>query len=177
MRYRRLRIEGAAYFFTVVTYQRRPILQSEEAAGDLMSCLRTVQDAHPFQLDAYVILPDHFHMIWTLPEGDSDYPMRWRHIKSAFTRKLKNSEPVSRSRELKSERAVWQRRYWEHTITSEADFTAHVEYVHFNPVRHGLAAAPVAWPHSSFHDWVKRGLYDRNWGSDDPRLAPLKIPE
>ncbi len=179
MRYRRLRIEGASYFFTVVTYKRQQLLKCDDAVALFVTALRAVQSAHPFELDAYVILPDHLHMIWTLPDGDSDYPMRWRQIKSAFTRSFeaKDGEVISPSRKSKSENAVWQRRYWEHTIAGDADFSAHVEYIHFNPVKHKLAMAPRSWPHSSFHQWVARGQYDINWGSDDYELGGLAIQE
>ncbi len=177
VRYRRVRIEGASYFFTVVTFKRQPLLKGDDAVALFMTSLRSVQEAHPFELNAYVILPDHLHMIWTLPDGDSDYPMRWRQIKGAFTRSLasKGAEKVSPSRKSKSEHAVWQRRYWEHTISGDADFSVHVEYIHFNPVKHKLVTATRAWPHSSFHNWVARGRYDINWGSDDYELGGLTV--
>lgn len=177
LRYRRVRIEGASYFFTVVTYKRLPILKSDEAVLAFMTALRAVQAAHPFELDAYVILPDHLHMIWTLPEGDSNYPMRWRQIKSTFTRTQESSETASKSRKSKSEQTIWQRRYWEHTITSETDFAAHVEYIHCNPVKHGYVAAPRDWPHSSFRKSVERGFYDINWASDNYELGGFVVPE
>ena len=144
-----------------------------------MSCVRAIQSDHPFELDAYVILPDHLHMIWSLPEHDSNYPMRWRLIKAAFSRHAAcdQIQPSSESRTSKGERSIWQRRYWEHTIAGESDYTAHVEYIHFNPVKHSLAKAPCDWPHSSFHDWVARGHYDRNWGSDETELTTLVAPE
>ncbi|MEQ1717388.1 MAG: transposase [Hyphomicrobium sp.] len=179
LRYRRIRIEGASYFFTVVTHNRQPILKGDAAVTLFMSALRSIQCSHSFELEAYVILPDHLHMIWTLPGGDSDYPTRWRQIKSAFTRSIatKDLAEVSPSRKSKLEQAIWQRRYWEHTIASDGDFAAHVEYIHFNPVKHKLAARPRDWPHSSFHDWVKRGQYDCNWGADDYRLVGPNVQE
>ena len=168
MRYRRIRIEGGTYFFTVVTYKRRSLLERAEAVATLMNAVDGVQSAHPFELVAHVILPDHLHMLWTLPDGDSNYPMRWRQIKSAVTRALDTADGQghSKSRKSKGERSTWQRRYWEHTIQGESDLVAHIEYIHFNPVKHGLAARPRDWPHSSFHDWVSRGLYEANWASD-----------
>lgn len=179
MRYRRVRIEGASYFFTVVTHKRQKLFADDDAVARLMQTVASVQSAHPFQIDAYVILPDHLHIIWTLPENDSNYPMRWRQIKSAFTRSL-GAEPevqTSKSRREKSEETVWQRRYWEHTISSETDFATHVAYTHFNPVKHGLVAAPRDCKHSSFRAWVVRGDLDLNWGSGDFELAGPAVPE
>ena len=168
MRYRRVRIEGGTYFFTVVMFKRRPILNDAGAVAHVMDAVATVQSAHPFEVVAHVILPDHLHMLWTLPDDDSDYPMRWRQIKSAFTRAIEKDGigAQGKSRIAKGEQAVWQRRYWEHTIRGERDLSAHVEYIHFNPVKHGLCAAPRDWPHSSFHDWVRRGLYEASWAPD-----------
>ena len=121
-----------------------------------------------------MILPDHVHMLCTLPEGDADYPARLRLIKSAFTRsfaaKDASADP-SPSRAAKGERAVWQRRYWEHTIRDEGDFRAHLDYIHINPVKHGLVASPRDWPHSTFQQWVDRGAYDPWWGADE--MPPL----
>ena len=107
-------------------------------------------------------------MPWTLPDGDSNYPMRWRQIKSAVTRAshVCDDAAISKSRTSKGERSIWQRRYWEHTIQSEGDLATHVEYIYFNPVKHGLASRPRDWPHSSFHDWVARGLYEIDWAAD-----------
>lgn len=174
-----MRIEGASYFFTVVTFKRIPILAADHAASEFIAAVSTVQAAHPFKLDAHVILPDHLHMLWTLPEHDSDYPTRWRQIKSTFTRRIDKPgrETASESRRAKQEQAVWQRRYWEHTIKSDADFVAHVEYIHFNPVKHQLAAAPKGWWHSSFREWVERGVYDLNWGSDNEQIATRTSPD
>ena len=169
MRYRRLRIEGATYFFTVVTYKRRPIFANAEAVALLQLATSSVQAAHPFEIVAQVILPDHLHVLWKLPDGDSDFPMRWRQIKAAFTRvyaKAGPDEGGSESRLAKREQTVWQRRYWEHTVRDEADLAAHVEYIHFNPVKHGWATRPRDWQHSTFHDWAARGLYDIDWAAD-----------
>jgi putative transposase len=170
MHYRRVRIEGGTYFFTVVTYKRRPIFKDPHFVETLIRSIADVRAAHPFDIPAQVILHDHLHALWTLPEGDSDYPMRWRMIKSAFSREAKDafdrSALQSQSRAEKGESTVWQRRYWEHTIRGDADFTAHVEYIHFNPVKHGLVARPRDWAYSTFRDWVARGLYDLDWASD-----------
>jgi putative transposase len=117
----------------------------------LRSSFRDTRARHPFTIDAIVVLPDHLHAIWTLPEGDADYATRWRQIKSAFSRALPHDEAISSSRLRKGERGVWQRRYWEHTLRDQDDFAAHVDYIHFNPVKHGHAPEPDEWPYSSIH--------------------------
>lgn len=175
MRYRRVFIPGASYFFTLVTHERWPIFGDVAAVDLYRGAVRKVRAAHPFILDAEVILPDHIHLLCTLPDGDADYPMRVRLIKAAFTRALlahrRGRSERSRSRAAKGEQAVWQRRYWEHTIRDEHDFQMHLDYIHINPVKHGLAAAARDWPHSTFPSWVERGVYDPCWGSDE--MPPL----
>ena len=181
MRYRRVRIEGAIYFFTVVTYKRRPIFRDPDAVAKLMTAITSVQASHPFEISAQVVLPDHLHALWSLPDEDSNYPMRWRQIKAAFTRAFENSgvaDPKPDSRRTKREQTIWQRRYWEHTIRGDKDFTTHVEYIHFNPVKHRLAARPRDWPHSTFHDWVARGIYEVDWAADaESDFGPVAIQE
>ncbi len=181
MRYRRIRIEGATYFFTAVTHKRRPLFQKPDVIAKLMTAIATVKTAHPFEIEAQVILPDHLHTIWSLPEGDSNYSMRWRQIKAAFTRSIANEtgdEALPERRRSKRERGVWQPRFWEHTVRGDADFVAHVEYIHFNPVKHRLVMRPRDWPYSTFHDWVARGLYDINWAADaELEFAPSAIRE
>jgi len=174
MRYRRARIAGASYFFTVVTHGRRPIFGNAEAVALFEAGIRRIKDRHPFEVDAFVILPDHIHTIWTLPEGEADFSMRWRLVKEAFTKPfVRIHAPTERSasRRAKSEQAIWQRRFWEHVIRDETDFGVHVDYIHYNPVRHGLVKAARDWPYSSFPAWVDRGIYEPHWGSDE--LPPL----
>jgi putative transposase len=174
MQYRRAKIAGASYFFTVVTHERRPIFQNAEAVVLFETGLKRIKERHPFEVDAYVILPDHIHTVWTLPEQDANFSTRWRLIKEAFTKPFgRMQQPLSRnaSRKSKGEQAIWQRRFWEHVIRDEADYAAHVDYIHYNPVRHGLTTAARDWPHSSFSAWVKRGVYEPYWGSDE--IAPL----
>ena len=157
--YRRNRVAGASYFFTVVASGRRQWLCTPQARSALRGAIRRVQDAHPFFIDAFVLLPEHLHCIWTLPGGDDDYPARWQLVKSYVTRTLAASAPL------------WQRRYWEHTLRGSADFTAHCDYIHYNPVKHGLCRAPSDWPFSSFHRFVKEGRYPSDWGGrGDPRI-------
>ncbi|WP_337289031.1 transposase [Candidatus Methylomirabilis sp.] len=166
MRYRRAFIPGGSFFFTVVTEQRRPLLASADAVGVLRAAFRAVRASRPFDVDAIVVLPDHLHCIWTLPPGDADFATRWRLIKTWFT---KHCDPAIRTeanrvRTAKREQAVWQHRYWEHTLRDEVDVIRHVEYIHFNPVKHGLVSSAFEWPHSSFRRYVKAGLYPADWG-------------
>ncbi len=167
MRYRRAQTEGGSYFFTVVTDQRRPFLCEPENITLLRSIFREIKKKHPFTIDAAVILPDHLHCLWTLPIADSDYSMRWRLIKSAFSRQCESqySGIRTKSRKNKKELAVWQRRFWEHQIQNENDYNQHIDYIHYNPVKHGLTDAPSQWPLSSFQHHVSKGFYDQNWGA------------
>lgn len=160
--YRRNFIPGGSYFFTVNLENRRSALLTDRIDA-LRAAFRTARSRHPFTIDAIVILPDHLHAIWTLPNGDADFPLRWRLIKTAFSRSLQTRDSVSTSRASKRERGIWQRRYWEHTLCDEIDFARHCDYIHFNPVRHGYVAEAWQWPYSSFRRMVKRGVYPRQW--------------
>jgi REP-associated tyrosine transposase len=164
--YRRNIVPGATYFFTVNLADRRSRLLVDEIEA-LRVAFRATRLRHPFALDAIVVLPDHLHAIWTLPPGDGDFPTRWNLIKGAFSRGLPRGEPLSTSRASRRERGVWQRRYWEHTIRDDDDFARHVDYIHFNPVKHGYVEHVADWPHSSFHRFVRRGLYPGNWAAGD----------
>ena len=176
MRYRRVFTPGATYFFTLVTYQRAPIFSETPIVDLFRRTVFKVQVARPFTVEAEVFLPDHIHVLWTLPDGDHDYPTRVRLIKSAFSRSLVEGDVARReppsSRLLRGERTVWQRRYWEHTIRDERDFQAHLDYIHINPVKHQLVTAARDWAHSSFRVWVERGVYDLSWGSGDLPVLP-----
>ncbi len=168
MEYRRSLVNGGQYFFTVVTYKREAVLTQSDNIDILRQAFRTTQKRHPFTIDAIVVLPDHVHTIWTMPEGDYDYSTRWRLIKSTFTRECEKTHNHKRnsSRERKKEQTIWQRRFWEHMIRDDGDFEAHCDYIHYNPVKHGLVEAPGDWKYSSFHRYVKNGFYDGGWGSD-----------
>jgi putative transposase len=168
MRYRRSQTPGATYFFTVVTYDRRKLLCLGENPALLKQAIAAVKTNHPFTIDAIVLLPDHFHCIWTLPPGDGDFSKRWMLIKSKFTRICEGpfEETVNLSRRDKREKGVWQRRFWEHQIRDDLDFKRHVEYIHYNPVKHGLVKAPVDWKFSSFKRYVDDGKYHRDWGAN-----------
>ena len=174
MRYRRSTTAGGTYFFTVVTDNRRPWFSDTTNVELLTSAVASTRQRRPFELDAYVVLPDHLHMIWTLPERDADFATRWRLIKERFTKQIvKRQVPVSTgpARRARGEQAVWQRRYWEHLIRDDRDFQNHVDYVHHNPVRHGLVSAPADWLHSSFSDWVARGVYQARWTLEADSMA------
>ncbi|RQW28674.1 transposase [Rhodobacteraceae bacterium CH30] len=160
--YRRWRVAGASYFFTVVLADRGSdaLLRHIEV---LRAAFALVMRERPFHIDAAVILPDHLHCIWTLPEGDSDYPERWRRIKVAFSRGIPDLVPPSASRTKKGERGVWQRRYWEHLLRDEDDWRHHVDYIHLNPVKHGLVTRPQDWLYSSYLRYVANGFYPQGW--------------
>ena len=123
------------------------------------------KDHAPFTNLGFVILPDHLHVIWRLPNDDSDYSDRWRRIKANFSKRVPISATISDSRKAKGERGIWQRRFWEHTIRDDEDLNNHLDYIHYNPVKHGLVSRVIDWPHSSFHEYVVRGKYNKNWGS------------
>ena len=162
--YRRRRLPGGCYFFTVATLERsRGLLTTH--IDRLRSAFRLVRHRYPFTIDAVVVLPDHLHCVWTLPTQDDDFSTRWRLIKSTFSKSLPTHDRTSPSRGSKRERGVWQRRFWEHAIRDENDFEQHVEYIHYNPVKHGYTKRPIDWPFSSFHRYVKRGLYPLHWGT------------
>ena len=164
MRYRRSKAPGGTFFFTVNLADRRSRLLTCKI--DLLrDAIRKVRHAHPFEIVAIVILPDHLHSIWSLPEGDADYATRWSLLKGNFSRALATGEPVSRARSLKRERGIWQRRYWEHRIRDEEDLARHVDYIHINPVKHGHATAPAEWPYSSIHRYIRQGLLPANWAA------------
>src|SRR3974390_1446199 len=148
--YRRNFGPGGSYFFTVNLADRRSRLLTEHL-DVLRSAFRYVRARHPFAIEATVTLPDHLHAIWTLPEADVDYSTRWQLIKGMFSRNPPHGETVSTSRAGKAERGIWQRRYWEHTLRDEGDFERHVDYIHFNPVKHGYVTRVRDWPYSSFH--------------------------
>ena len=165
--YRRAWHPGGTYFFTVNLLERK--------GNDLLVChietlreiVRSVQQRHPFKIHAWVVLPEHMHCVIELPVGDVDFPVRWRLIKMEFSKSLPRGERLSAARERRGERGIWQRRYWEHLIKNEADFQAHMDYVHVNPVKHGLVSRVSDWPFSTFHKLVERGVYPADWAGGD----------
>ncbi|MES2354165.1 MAG: transposase [Pseudomonadota bacterium] len=163
--YRRNRLAGGTYFFTA-TLQDRQSTYLTTYIDELRQAIRHTLESHPFQIDAIVVLPEHLHTIWTLPAGDADYSGRWRMIKSRFTRLLvKQGANITRNK--KGEYDVWQRRYWEHTIRDYAGLQRHVDYTHYNPVKHGFVTRVSDWPYSSFHRYVGEGLLPPDWAGVD----------
>jgi putative transposase len=170
--YRRNYVAGGTYFFTLVTHQRAPILTTPLGRSCLRKALQMEQLQSPFEIFAIVLLPDHLHTVWTLPRGDADYSLRWAGIKERFTRMYRagGGRPgkVSESRRKRREQGVWQRRFWEHTCRDDQDLNRFVDYLHWNPRKHGLVARVRDYPWSSFHRFVREGQYDVEWGGEDP---------
>ncbi len=167
--FHRWRIAGASYFFTLVTADRRPLFWNEVARAELSKALRECRSKWDFGLDAIVLLPDHLHVLITLPPGDDEYPKRLGWIKKEFTKGWLGAGgtevPVTPSQNRLRRRGIWQTRFWEHTIRDDGDFEAHVDYIHYNPVKHGYVLAPADWKWSSFHKWVDKGAYTLDWGT------------
>ena len=180
MQYRRVFLPGGTFFFTVVTANRKPIFAEQKNIATLREAFFRIRLKRPFELDAAVVLPDHLHCIWTLPPGDSDFSTRWRLIKTRFTKgcdfarsgyaMLTRPTPAQIVKIKISQSEVWQHRFWEHVLRDETDYRRHVEYIHYNPVKHGYVKAPLDWPYSSFRRYVKAGTYPQDWGSDVPLL-------
>ncbi|HZP19268.1 MAG TPA: transposase [Bauldia sp.] len=147
--YRRFSIKGGTFFFTVVLADRTSDLLVREV-DRFRRVYASVERDRPFETIAICILPDHLHTVWKLPEDDADFSLRWNLIKGGFSRGL-GAAARSASKAEKREKGIWQRRFWEHTIRDERDLAAHIDYVHFNPVRHGLVTRARDWPHSTFH--------------------------
>lgn len=163
--YRRVWVPGGTYFFTVNLLERRRRLLVEHI--DLLrDAFRAAKAARPFDLLAIVVLPDHLHCVWRLPEGDADNANRWAQIKSGFSRALPLHERRSPRRIARRERGIWQRRYWEHLVRDEDDLRRHLDYLHINPVKHGHTARAGDWPYSSFRRWVAAGVYPMEWAAE-----------
>ncbi len=156
--YRRAQVPGATYFFTVNLRNRSSDLLVRQVAL-LRECVRATRSRHPFHIDAWVVLPEHMHCMWTLPPGDADFALRWKIIKSAFSRRLPATERLTPTQERRGERGIWQRRYWEHLIRDEQDYQRHFDYIHYNPLKHGHVERIADWPWSSFHRAVAMGVY------------------
>ena len=169
--YRRLVVPGGTFFFTQVTYHRCSWLCEDLARISLRQAIKQVQIKYPFTIDAFVLLPNHFHCLWTLPIGDQDYATRMRLIKTYVTKhcgkQLNLPVAVSDSRHKRKESNLWQRRFWEHLIRDEQDFINHVDYIHYNPVKHGFCSAAKEWQYSSFHRYVAQGVYSPDWGINE----------
>ena len=164
-RYRRAKIEGGTFFFTLALADRSSDLLIRRI-DHLRRAYKVMQERLPFETVAICILPDHLHALWSLPDGDADFAARWSRFKSAFSRGLPPSQMRSPSKVAKREKGIWQRRYWEHAIRDDVDFERHVDYIHYNPVKHGLVSRVADWPHSSFHRYVERGILPADWAGD-----------
>jgi putative transposase len=170
--YHRVIIEGGTYFFTLVTQNRLPLLTQDMVRQALRESIHEVRQSLPFKIDAWVLLPDHLHTIWTLPDGDANYQARWAIIKRGVSKinMVRKTHPTLSDKELspsmqkRREGGFWQRRFWEHAIRDEEDFHRHLDYIHWNPVKHGYVTNPTDWPYSTFHRFVAQGLYPSNWG-------------
>ena len=172
--YRHYRVSGGCYFFTVNLLERKNTLLIDRI--DLLrESVRVCKRKQPFHIDAWVVLPEYMHCIWTLPEGDDDFSNRWKMIKTYFAKGLPDNERRSKTRILRGERGIWQRRYWEHLIRDERDYKNHMDYLHFNPVKHGWVKKVSEWPYSSFHRYLKSGVYSVDWAGSD--LDDLKTGE
>ena len=167
--YTRARMPGGTYFFTVTTLERRPLLTRDMIRHALRHAIEKTRLTHPFLINAWVLLPDHLHCLWTLPDGDAEFSTRWSMIKRLTTQQLSNypefTPQPNHSRTIRRESAFWQRRFWEHQVHDEDDFRRHLDYIHWNPVRHGYVANVSDWPYSTFHRWVMRGIYPKDWGN------------
>lgn len=164
MDYRRAWHSGGTYFFTVNCLQRNNNDLLIRHMDHLKQVISKVKKIHPFKIHAWVVLSEHMHCVIELPESDSDFATRWRLIKMLFSRNISKNEYRSEVRKQRRERGIWQRRYWEHLIRDEADYQAHMDYVHINPVKHGLVKQVKDWPYSTFHKLVEQGIYSEDWG-------------
>jgi putative transposase len=166
--YRRADTEGATYFFTVVSYRRQRILCDAPMRAALREAIKEVKTRYPFTVEAWVLLPDHMHCLWTLPEGDADFAVRWglikRKVSLACAGRYKNTEWLTPSKKKHRESTLWQRRYWEHQIRDQQDYNRHVDYIHYNPVKHGWCASPNEWPYSTIRGCWE---YPANWAALD----------
>jgi len=165
--YRRAYAPGGSFFLTIVTYNRAPLFANPVSVAKLRDAMLTVKNERPFEITAAVILPDHLHLTWGLPPDDANLAARVGRFKILATRSIRGEDPpmqpISASRVRHRERDVWQRRFWEHQLRDELDFEQHMAYIHYNPVKHGLASCPHEWPFSSFGRWVRRGAYPADW--------------
>jgi putative transposase len=163
--YRRYRIPGGTYFFTVNLLERYANDLLIRHIDVLRLVVKETRKRWPFYIDAWVVLPEHLHCVWTLPPGDDDNANRWRVIKQGFSKALPVTERRSSVRMARGERGIWQRRFWEHVVRDDEDYATHVDYCHINPLKHGLVEQVADWPYSTFHRYVERGLYPSNWAT------------
>jgi len=163
--YRRAFVPGGCWFFTATLLDRRNHLLVEQIDA-LREATHRTRERFPFHIDAFVVLPDHIHAMWTLPPEDAEFSLRWRQIKIRFAKAIPKGEPLSPTRRARGERGIWQRRFWEHLIRDDRDYARHVEYCYINPVKHGLVRRVRDWPHSSFHRDVGAGIFPEDWAGE-----------
>lgn len=178
--YRRAYTPGASYFFTVVSHTRKPIFLQEEVRQALREAIISTRIHYPFVIDAWVLLPDHMHCIWTLPDNDHRFSIRWSMIKRQVSQACIGDDSIlhlSSSRNKRKESGLWQRRFWEHQIRNEDDFQRHVDYIHWNPVKHQQVTKVIDWPYSSFHRYVKAGQLPPSWGTFSEDLGKFNFGE
>jgi len=174
-RYRRASVPGGTYFFTLVTHGRKRILAADIGRSCLRRAFDETREQLPFEIVALCLLPDHLHCVWRLPSDDTDFSKRWARIKSLFSRYHRRESNIASSacpsRRRRREVQTWQRRFWEHLIRDEEDLRRHVDYIHYNPVKHGLVRNVRDWQWSTFHRYVRDGAYDVDWGGGVADLA------
>ena len=178
--YRRANVAGGTYFFTVNALRRQLMLTEAPVRTTLRETIRQTRLTHPFEIDAWVLLPDHLHCIWTLPQGDADFSLRWSTIKRFVSKQCGQEygvKDVSPSRTKRHESGLWQRRFWDHQIRDDRDFARHVDYIHWNPVKHGLASRAIDWPYLTFTRFVSDGVYPNDWGLGDAGLSGVASGE
>jgi putative transposase len=171
--YRRTHTPRGTYFFTVKTYERQPVLTHERCRIALREAIAEVRGVHSFETIAWVLLPDHLHTIWRMPENDADFSLRWSLIKQRVTRQCADEvsdAAFTRSRMKRHEGTFWQRRFWEHMIRDDTDLRHHIDFIHYNPVKHGYVPRVADWPYSTFHRYVNRGIYPTDWASAEDTL-------
>ncbi len=168
--YRRVYIPGGMYFLTVVTFRRKRFLIDDDVRAALREGIQITRQTKPFEIVAWVQLPDHLHCIWRLPPDDADFSSRWSIIKRIVTQRcgerLNRPECLNDRRNKRQQGTLWHHRFWDHLIRDEDDFNRHMDYIHWNPVKHGLVSKVADWPHSSFHRLVRSGWYPENWGEN-----------
>ena len=159
--YKRIYLPNRSFFFTVVTYNRRKLFVDDENIQLLKTAIRYVQSRKTFKIDAICILPDHLHCVWTIGDN-SNYSVRWQMIKTQFSRQFRHRNPCEKTNK------IWQPRYWEHMIRNQTDMLRHIDYIHYNPVKHGLVESVKDWPYSSFCNYLELGYYEKGWGDTEP---------
>ena len=170
--YRRDQSPGGTWFFTVVAFERRPIFCRQTFRASLKQSIQRTQKSHPFEINAWILLPDHLHCIWTLPADDANFSTRWKLIKQYVSQGCRGyfqrQTKLSAAKKKRRERSIWQRRFWEHSLQSEKDLANHLDYIHYNPVKHGYCHSPSQWPYSSFHKYLANGAYTNDWATTIP---------